>query len=405
MEDDASAAEFGDNPFANLPMFGDLAKALAGQGPLNWDAARQFAAMAATSRDAKSATIDPTGTAITEGNVDPTVRIALGDLARIVELHVRDLTGLDTVFPEVTPVTRTAWAQRALEAYRPLFTELATSLGRRPLPSEGGEEPDPLIAMMSNLSQMMAPSMMGMAVGSMVGRLAARTFGQYDLPIPRTDRALMLVPANIDQFATDWSLPVDEMRLWTLAQEMIGHTLFGFERLSAQLSALVRRHVGAFRPDASAVAEHLASLDTESADPVAAMQQMLSDPALLLGAVQSPEQLALAPQLDAAIAAVVGSVDYLVDAVAARVIGGDALRIAEAVRRRRFEASPDDQFVERLLGLQLSQEQVQRGKTFTAGVVDRVGEHGLTKFFGGEQPLPTPAELEAPGLWIARLEL
>lgn len=397
MEDDASSAEFGDNPFANLPMFGDLAKALAGQGPLNWDAARQFAAMSATGKDGKAA--------IAEGNVDPTVRIALGDLARIVELHVRDLTGLDTVFPEVTPVTPTVWAQRTLEAYRPLFTELATSLGRRQTPSESGDEPDPLMAMMSNLSQMMAPSMMGMAVGSMVGRMAARTFGQYDLPIPRSDRALMLVPANIDQFATDWSLPVDEMRLWTIAQEMIGHTLFGFERLCEQLSTLVRGHVGAFRPDASAVAEHLASLETDEGDPMAAMQQLLSDPALLLGAVQSPEQLAMAPQLDAAIAAVVGSVDYLVDAVAARVIGGDALRIAEAVRRRRFEASPDDLFVERLLGLQLTQEQVQRGKIFTAGVVDRVGEHGLVNFFAGEQPLPTPAELEAPGLWIARLEL
>ena len=401
MEDDASAAEFGDNPFANLPMFGDLAKALAGQGPLNWDAARQFAALSAN-----TGTTNMIEGNIIEGNVDPTVRIALGELARIVELHVHDLTGLDTVFPEVTPVTRAVWAQRTLDAYRPLFTELATSLGRRPSPSEAGDdEPDPLMAMMSNLSQMMAPSMMGMAVGSMIGRMAARTFGQYDLPIPRSDRALLLVPANIDQFSSDWSLPADEMRLWVLAQEMIGHTLFGLERLSEQLTTLVRRHVGGFRPDASAVADHLASLDVTDGDPMAAMQQLLSDPAQLLGAVQSPEQISLAPQLDAAIAAVVGSVDYLVDAVAARVVGGDALRIAEAVRRRRFEASPDDLFVQRLLGLQLTQEQVQRGKTFTAGVVDRVGEQGLVNFFAGEQPLPTPAELEAPGLWIARLEL
>jgi uncharacterized protein (DUF2342 family) len=102
---------------------------------------------------------------------------------------------------------------------------------------------------------------------------------------------------------------------------------------------------------------------------------------------------------------VVGSVDYLVDAVAARVIGGDALRIAEAVRRRRVEASPDDLFVERLLGLQLTQEQVQRGKVFTAGVADRVGEAGLIELLGKPQPLPTPAELAAPGLWIARHEL
>jgi uncharacterized protein (DUF2342 family) len=140
-------------------------------------------------------------------------------------------------------------------------------------------------------------------------------------------------------------------------------------------------------------------------DPMQAMQRLLSDPALLLGAVQSPAQAQLAPQLDAAVAAIVGTVDYLVDAVAARVIGGDALRIAEAVRRRRLETSPDDLFVERLLGLQLTQEQVQRGKTFTAGAVDRIGEGRLTELFAKPSPLPTPAELAAPGLWIARLEL
>ncbi len=395
MADDPSGPGFGDNPFANLPMFGDLAKMLAGQGPLNWDAARQFAGIAATG-------------GASEPNVEPAVRIALTDLARIIEMHVRDLTATDTTFPEITPVTKGIWSQRTLEAYRPLFTELATSLGRRPAAGEveALADTDPMMAMMANLSSMMAPSMMGMAVGSMVGRMAGRTFGQYDLPIPRSDHALLVVPATIDEFADEWSLPVDEMRLWVLAQEMIGHTLFSIAALRAQYTALVRQHVGAFRPDPSAVAEKLSSLEMDDVnDPMAAMQRLLSDPALLLGAVQSPEQAAMAPTLDAAVAAIVGSVDYLVDAVAARVIGGDALRIAEAVRRRRLETSPDDLFVERLLGLQLTQDQVQRGKTFTAGVVDRVGEGRLTELFAKPQPLPTPAELEAPGLWIARLEL
>ena len=154
------------------------------------------------------------------------------------------------------------------------------------------------------------------------------------------------MPANIDQFAADWSLPVDEMRLWTLAQEMIGHTLFGFEQLCEPpqfAGAAPRRR---FPPDASAVAEHLSSLEVGDADPMAAMQQLLSDPALLLAPCSRRSSSRWHPQLDAAIAAVVGSVDYLVDAVSARVVGGDALRIAEAVRRRRFEASPDDLFVE-----------------------------------------------------------
>jgi putative hydrolase len=383
----------GDNPFAGVPMFGEFAKALSGQGPLNWDAARQFAALASSGGSS-------------EPNVDPTVRIALADLARILELHVHDLTGLDTTFPEVTPVTRGVWAQRTLDAYRPLFTEMATSLGKRPA-ADAPADTDPMLAMMANLSQMMAPAMLGMAVGSMVGRMGQRTFGQYDLPIPRGgDATLLVVPANIDQFATDWSLPTDEMRLWVLAQELTGHTLFSISSLREQLAAMVRTYVGAFRPDPSAVAERMGSIETdESGDPMQAMQELLGDPTVLLGAVQSPEQLVQAPQLDAAVAAVVGYVDYLVDSVAVRVIGGDALRIAEAVRRRRVEVSPDDVFVERLLGLHLTHEQVQRGKTFAAGVVDRVGEAGLTTFMSKPQALPTPAEIDAPGLWIARLEL
>jgi len=384
----------GDDPFANLPLFGDIAKALSGQGPLNWDAARQFAALAS-------------GSSGSEPNVDPTVRIRLGELARIVGMHVHDLTGTDTTFPEFTPVTRGAWAAQTLDAYRPLFTDLAASLGGRGTDAAEPEAgADPMMAMMAGLSRMMAPSMMGMAIGSMIGRMATRTFGQYDLPIPRDGDTLLVVPANIDAFASDWSLPIDEMRLWVLAQELVGHTLFSMPTLRGRLSELVRAYVGAFRPDPDAVAGRIAEVGVEGDDdPMAALQRLLGDPAVLLGAVQSPEQAVLAPRLDAAIAAVVGYIDYTVDSVAVRVIGGDALRIAEAVRRRRVETTPDDLFVERLLGLHLDLAQVQRGKEFVSGVVDRVGEARLTSLFSGTDPLPTPAELEAPGLWVARLEL
>jgi putative hydrolase len=384
-----------ENPFENLPMFGDLAKALSGQGPLNWDAARQFAGLAATGGSA-------------EANIDPTVRIKLGELAQIAELHVRDLTGFDGPSPEIVPVTAGAWAQRTLEAYRPLFTELATSLGKPVAPADGDEldlNADPMMAMMANLSKMMAPSMMGMAVGSMVGRMATQAFGQYDLPIPRQDASISVLPGNIDRFAEEWSISADEMRMWVLAQELTGHALFSITSLREDFASLVRRHVGAFRPDPEAIAEKLSSLDSDDGDPMQAMQQVLGDPAVLLGAVQSPEQRELEPSLDAAAAAVIGYVDYMVDGVSVRVIGGDALRIAEAVRRRRVDHSADDLYIERLLGLRLTHHQVQRGKNFIGGVVDRVGESQLSVLLARPNALPTPAEIDAPGLWVARLEL
>jgi uncharacterized protein (DUF2342 family) len=36
-------------------------------------------------------------------------------------------------------------------------------------------------------------------------------------------------------------------------------------------------------------------------------------------------------------------------------------------------------------------------------VVDRVGEHGLTRLLDLPGSMPTPSEIEAPGLWIARV--
>ena len=384
-----------ENPFENLPMFGDLARALSGQGPLNWDAARQFAGLAATGGAA-------------EPNIDPSVRIKLGQLAQIAELHVRDLTGFDGPSPEIIPVTSGAWAQRTLEAYRPLFTELATSLGKPAVSSDPDAvdlNADPMMAMMANLSKMMAPSMMGMAVGSMVGRMATQAFGQYDLPIPRQDTSITVLPGNIDRFAEEWSISADEMRMWVLAQELTGHALFSITSLREDFASLVRRHVGAFRPDPEAIAEKLGSLDSDDEDPMQAMQKVLGDPAVLLGAVQSPEQRELEPSLDAATAVVIGYVDYMVDGVSVRVIGGDALRIAEAVRRRRVDHGADDLYIERLLGLRLTHHQVQRGKNFVGGVVDRVGEARLSALLARPNALPTPAEIDAPGLWVARLEL
>ncbi len=382
------------NPFSAFPMFGDIAKALQGQGPLNWDAARQFALLGASQGQS-------------EPNVEPAVRIAYADLARIASMHVNDVTGAGIEFPEPRVITRSQWASETLDAYRPLFTDLATSLGPRGgmvgLTDDEETAGDPMFQMIAGLSQMMAPAMLGMSVGSMVGALAQRVFGLHDLPIPREQSEVVLVGATIDQFAADWSIPLDQMRLWVLAHELVGFRIFALPHIVADLRNLVRAYAGGFRPDPTAIADKLGALDTGSDNPFEAVQQAFSDPELLLGAVRSPEQEALQPRLDAAVAAVVGYTDWMVDAVAVRMVGGEALTIAEAVRRRRLESSSEDVFVERLLGIRVGDDQVRRGKAFVQGVVDRIGEAELNRLIELPDSVPTPAELDAPGLWIARV--
>jgi putative hydrolase len=389
--------EDGANPFAGLPMFGDIARMMQGQGPLNWDIARQFAAMAASG-------------GVSEANVDPKVRMELDELARIADMQVQQVTDLPTAV-EGRPVslvvmTPGTWAQRTLDDYRPLVTELATSLGQRGDMGELDDDAtDPMAQMFAGLSKMMAPSMLGMAVGSMVGHLAARAFGQYDLPIPRPRGSeLLIVPQTIDAFAEDWSLPLDELRLWVCLQEITAHAVLAVPHLRDALESQVRRHVAGFRPDASAIADRLGAVDLGDADALQALQKTLGDPEVLLGAVQTPEQRAALPYLDALVSVIVGYVDHAVDTGAAHLLGNPG-QVAEAVRRRRIESSPDDVFVSKLLGLTLSRQQVDRGRAFVAGVVERAGDDGLRQLFESADSIPTPNEVDAPGLWLARLEL
>ena len=383
-----------DDPFRGLPFFGDLARMIAGQGPLSWDAARQFALAIAT--EGKP-----------ETNVDPLDRMRWSELARVAELHVQQATGMPVshtgAVVEITPVTPGVWAARALDAYRPLFEKLASALGQ--VPPGAADAEDPNDQLFGNLMQMLSPMMLGMAAGSMVGHLSRRSFGQYDLPIPRPPSAeVQVVAKTVAAFADDWSLPADDLKLWVCLQELTHHTVLGVPHIRDTLQRLIGEYVAGFRPNPNALEDKLSDLELGDPETLPDLQRVLGDPEVLLGAMQSPEQLALVPRLDALVAVIVGYVDHVLDVSAVRLIGSSS-QIAEAARRHRVEADQSDAFVARLLGLTLTQAAVDRGAAFVDGVVERAGEEALTRLWQDEKFLPTPAEVDAPGLWLARIDL
>ncbi|SVB31642.1 uncharacterized protein METZ01_LOCUS184496, partial [marine metagenome] len=136
---------------------------------------------------------------------------------------------------------------------------------------------------------------------------------------------------------------------------------------------------------------------------MAELQQVMS-PDLVLGAVRSPEQEALLPRIEALVAVVIGYADHFMDDIGGRLIGNYPM-LTEALRRRRVQTDEANRFIERILGLNLTQDQVERGTAFVAGVVDRAGDDGLRQLWSDERHLPTPNEVDAPGLWLARTEL
>ena len=386
----------GQNPLSGMPLFGDLAKLFSQQGPIGWDAARQLALSIATDGGE-------------EGNVDPLERIRLEQLARIAELHVGNATGLPTSFGgtgiSILPVTRGQWATTTLESWRPLFERLASSL-TPPAPPTTPDPSDPL-SFMAPLMAMMGPMMMGMTAGSMIGHLSRRSFGQYDLPVPRRAKDdLMVIPANFETFASEWSIPADDLRLWVCAQEIAMHSVLRIPHVRATVEEFLSAYAAGFEPDPNALEDRLGSMEFDMSDPssMSGMQSMFGDPELLLGAIQSQAQRDMLPKFEALIAAMVGYVDHIVDAVGSSLLSNTTM-ISEAVRRRRVEADDSDRFVERLFGLELTQATYDRGAAFVAGIVERAGNDGLVRLWESERTLPTPAELEAPGLWLARIEL
>ncbi|MGI8758920.1 MAG: zinc-dependent metalloprotease [Acidimicrobiales bacterium] len=385
---------FGDNPFEGMPFLGDLARMLQSQGPLSWDAARQFAQQVASG-----------GTP--EANPDPLERIRMEELSRVAELRVADATGLaaSATGSVVTfvPVTRGEWARRTLDAYRPLLERLSSSLAA----GAPGDEPtdpadDATAQLLGGIFSMIGPMMLGMQSGAMVGHLALRSLGQYDLPLPRPrSDELMVVSANVDAFVEEWNLPGDDLRLWVCLSELSTHSVLAIPHVRARLEGLVLEYVAAFRVEPGALESSLGNVDPSD---LQALQQALGDPSALLGAIQSPEQRAMLPRLEALVAVLVGYVDHVLDTIGASLIGSYSM-LTEALQRRRVEAGGADRFVEHLFGLELGRSQYERGASFVSGVVERAGSDALARLWQSERELPTPAEVDAPGLWLARIDL
>ena len=120
--------------------------------------------------------------------------------------------------------------------------------------------------------------------------------------------------------------------------------------------------------------------------------------------MRSPRQDELLPLLEALVTVVVGYVDHIMDRIGVGLVGSYA-QVTEAVRRRRVEEAASDRFVQRLLGLDLTQDHYDRGRAFIDGVVERAGEPSLERLWSSAELLPTPNEVAAPGLWLARIDL
>ena len=399
-----------DDPLAGMAAaFGDFSRLLGGGN--QWETAAQIA-------------VGIAGEGRSEPNVDPSERITIEGLARVAELQVAEFTGQSWTAPmRVEPLNRGQWARRFLEDHRGMLEGLAGSLGNgltAQLKGLGEEESDlgteleiPGLGaigpgMMHQLMQMMGPMMLGMMAGSTAGHLAVRALGHYELPLPRPlDRPLAMVLSNVDTFAGEWTLPVDDIRLWVCLSDAAHHQVLGIPHVRRHIEDLVSEYTRSFSEDPEEIESQARELGLEDLigddlSDLSALQRLAGEPDLLLGAMRSARQRQLMPQLESIVAVVEGWVDHLLDQVGAHLLE-EYDRVTEALRRRRVEAGPQTRFVEQLLGLEMSQSTFDRGARFVDGIVQRSDRSKLAVLWNDPEHLPTTAEIDAPGLWMARV--
>ncbi len=402
----------GDDPLGGDNFdFNDLSKMFAqlsgafGAGPGGpmggidpWEQAEQLAAAVASDGGA-------------EPNLDPIVRMAVEDLVRVAELHVRQIDGLRLATDvNVQATSRSEWVSKSFAAYRPFFERFGEAIGNanQSLIAEQSAS-DPFSAMFGQMFTAMGPMMVAASAGSMIGHLAQRALGQYDLPIPRdTNEAgnltntVLVLPAAIDAVADELGVPAEELRLWVLVRELVAHAVLSTPHVARQLDALFVDFASGFRPDAEAIQDTVGNITDLSQ--LQELSETLGDPEAVLSMMRSPAQDLLVPRIDALVATVLGYIDHVVEDITSMLVPSHD-EIRAAMRERTIDTTPADRFMERLLGIEITASTLDRGAAFIDGIVERAGVEGLARLWSDELDLPTAAEVDAPGLWLARIGL
>jgi coenzyme F420 biosynthesis associated uncharacterized protein len=376
--------------FADVPLLREIQRVLlSGSGPINWELARQVGIASATwgREDARPTEEDQRGF---EGAV------------RMAELAVADLSGMDPPdeVTRVRAVHRAEWVEANVRGLRGLFEPSAERMDRALAQARGeamGDAPEGTQMLEAVLGRM-TPLLAGTQVGAVLGFLAQRVLGQYELPLPRSEQpGLLFVVPNIAAFQTEWSLPSDQFRAWVAMHETAHAFDLGRPWVREHFAGLVREVAEAMEFDLGSLQERLEGLDLS--DPSKLTEALGGD--LLTGAL-SDEQRLLLRRVQAFMAAAEGHADHVM-----AVLGRDRLpafaQIDEAVRRRHEGRSEEERGIERLLGIEMKLEQYRLGRSFCDHVVEQTDERTLARMWDSAEALPSMPELEEPTLWLARM--
>jgi coenzyme F420 biosynthesis associated uncharacterized protein len=242
-----------------------------------------------------------------------------------------------------------------------------------------------------------AGALLALEAGAITGFLAGRVLGQLEFPVldPSGPARLLFVAPNLGQAARHLEAEPDVLLRWVALHETTHALQFGgVPWLRPHLAELVGELLKGLEVDPRSL---LRLPDPRDLGSLLEKARKDGVAALALG----PERRAVLDRLQSLMAVLEGYAEHVMDAVGAGVIE-DLPRLRGALQRRRQERSGLLRVLERVIGMDLKLRQYEQGKAFCDGVVERAGMTALNRVWEGPTRLPTPAELEDPGAWLAR---
>jgi coenzyme F420 biosynthesis associated uncharacterized protein len=321
----------------------------------------------------------------------PELGVDLPALTRELAGRVADFTGLAaaTPVPPAELLTRSEWAAMNLDALSELLEPVGARLGSR-LTFAG-----PLAGAL----RVGAGATLAAEAGLVVGYLATRVLGQYELSLlaPEPSPRLVFVAPNLDRAVRQLAVDRDSFYGWIAIHELT-HVL------QFQGVPWLREHV------AGLVREYLATVEVRIDSGAAGGLPTLPHPAKLVEAfregglaalVQTRAQRGLMSRLQALMAVIEGYSEHVMDALGERLLPAYA-GLREAMEERRRSRSAPERVLERLLGLDLKLRQYELGGSFCNAVSERGGIEALNRVWSSPEALPSLRELSTPLAWLAR---
>lgn len=305
-------------------------------------------------------------------------------VARAAEL-VQAETGLagDGV-PQVEVTDRPGWIERNLEFFalllQPAEEAIAERLGGD---GEGGR---------------LASSLIAAEMGALLGVMARRVLGQYELVLPSSDSGdvIYLVAPNILSLEREHQFKPSEFRFWLALHEATHRSQFvGVPWMQDYFFSLVKDLVATAKPESGRLTRLIGEVRSASAEG----RPLVGDNGLL-GVFATPDQRSLLDRVQALMSLLEGHGHVVMDRIGARTLVTQQ-RMSNLLKARRKD--PRTAAFMKLTGLDMKMKQYEVGESFVKAIEKRAGWDTLDAAWEGPDFLPTRAEIEDPESWLSRI--